>query len=214
MKLLCEALESDLELLVEQNEEGEKLTFIEGIFMQADVVNRNRRRYKKNILESAVDKYINEQVRTNRAVGELDHPPSPTVSMKEASHRIVDLRWEGNNVVGKALILDTPNGNTVKGLLKGGVQLGVSSRGMGSLMQQEDFSDVGEDFFLNTIDIVQDPSAQNAFVNGLMESTEWYLNPEGVYVAKSIEENVETERAISEDRMIEAMERFLSEISR
>jgi hypothetical protein len=173
MKLITEALlETPLNYITE-NKNGEKKVFIEGVFMQSEKQNRNGRIYPKSILRAAVDKYVVEQVSKGRAVGELNHPDGPTVNLDKVSHRITELKWNGNNVVGKALVLNTPMGNIVKGLVEGGVQLGVSSRGMGSLEQRENKTYVKDDFVLSTIDIVQDPSAPEAFVNGIMEGVEW-----------------------------------------
>lgn len=173
MKLITEALlETPLNYITE-NKNGEKKVFIEGVFMQSEKQNRNGRIYPKSILKAAVDKYVVEQVSKGRAVGELNHPDGPTVNLDKVSHRITELKWNGNNVVGKALVLNTPMGNIVKGLVEGGVQLGVSSRGMGSLEQRENKTYVKNDFVLSTIDIVQDPSAPEAFVNGIMEGVEW-----------------------------------------
>jgi hypothetical protein len=142
-------------------------------------------------MERAVDKYVKEQVLTKRAVGELNHPDGPTVNLDKVSHRITELNWNGNNVMGKALILDTPNGKIVQGLLEGGCQLGVSTRGMGTLENRAGTMYVKEDFILNTVDIVQDPSAPEAFVNGIMEGVEWVWN-NGVIEAREIE-RMETE---------------------
>jgi hypothetical protein len=125
-------------------------------------------------------------VRTQRAVGELNHPAGPIINLDKVSHRITELKWDGNNVMGKALILDTPNGKIVKGLLDGGVKLGVSTRGMGTLEQKNGVNMVGKDFVLNTVDIVQDPSAPSAFVNGIMEGVEWIWN-NGVLEAQELE---------------------------
>ena len=173
MKLIAEYNEHNIECIVEKKEDGSKKYAIEGVFMQSESKNRNGRIYPKKIMESAVDKYVDEQVSKNRAVGELNHPEGPTVNLDKVSHLITDLRWEGNDVVGKASILDTPMGQIVKGLLEGGVNLGVSTRGMGSLEQRGGAMYVKEDFTLSTVDIVQDPSAPNAFVNGIMEGVEW-----------------------------------------
>ena len=171
MKLITEHYET-IEYLVEEKN-GKKSSIIEGIFMQAEAKNRNGRIYPKAILERAVNKYVTEQVSKGRAVGELNHPDSPTINLDKVSHRITELNWDGNNVIGKATILDTPMGQIVKGLMEGGVQLGVSSRGMGSIKQQNGTAYVQEDFMLATVDIVQDPSAPGAFVNGIMEGVEW-----------------------------------------
>ena len=142
-------------------------------------------------MEGAVDKYVTEQVSQNRAVGELNHPEGPTVNLDKVSHKITELSWKGNDVVGKAQVLDTPMGNIVKGLLEGGVQLGVSTRGMGSLEEKNGIMFVKDDFVLNTVDIVQDPSAPTAFVNGIMEGVEWVWN-NGIIEPQVIEQ-METE---------------------
>jgi hypothetical protein len=142
--------------------------------------------YPKAVMESAVKKYIKEQVSKGRAVGELNHPDGPTINLDKVSHRITSLKFEGNNVVGRALVLNTPMGKVVKGLIEGGVQLGVSSRGMGSLETKKDMSVVKDDYHLATIDIVQDPSAPEAFVNGIMEGVEWVWD-NGILKAQQIE---------------------------
>ena len=191
MKLITEYTETDVNCIVEAKEDGSKNYVIEGIFAMAESKNRNGRVYPKPIMEAAVNKYVTEQVKTKRSVGELNHPEGPTVNLDKVSHLITDLQFEGNNVMGKAQILDTPMGKIVKGLLDGGVQLGVSTRGMGSLMQQNGAQVVKDDFILNTVDIVQDPSAPNAFVNGIMEGVDWVWN-NGIIEAREIE-RMETE---------------------
>jgi len=191
MKLIAEYNDHNLEVITEAKESGGKNYFIEGVFMQAEQKNRNGRIYPKAIMEKAVDKYVKEQVNSKRAVGELNHPEGPTVNLDKVSHLIEALDWQNNDVVGKARILDTPNGQIVKGLLDGGVQLGVSTRGMGSLEQKNGVMVVKDDFILNTVDIVQDPSAPTAFVNGIMEGVEWIWN-NGVIEAREIE-RMETE---------------------
>ena len=192
MKLIAEYTDHNIECLVEKKEDGTKKYAIEGVFMQSESKNRNGRIYPKKIMENAVAKYVDTQVSKNRAVGELNHPEGPTVNLDKVSHLITDLRWEGNDVVGKASILDTPMGQIVKGLLEGGVNLGVSTRGMGSLEQRAGAMYVGEDFTLSTVDIVQDPSAPNAFVNGIMEGVEWVWS-NGILTAQEICEEQETE---------------------
>ena len=186
MKLITEYVENDLNYLTEEKD-GKKQYVIEGIFMQADQKNRNGRIYPKAVMESAVDRYNREQVSKGRAVGELNHPEGPTINLDKVSHKITELRWEGNNVVGKAQILDTPMGQIVRGLMEGGVQLGVSSRGMGSLVQRGGINYVANDFQLATVDIVQDPSAPEAFVNGIMEGVEWIWD-NGILKAQEIEQ--------------------------
>ena len=192
MKLICEFHDRDLDCLVEaKGDKGEKTYTIEGTFMQAEQQNRNGRIYPKAVMEKAVGLYNQTQVKKGRAVGELNHPDGPTVNLDKVSHRITELNWQGNDVVGKAQILDTPMGKIVKNLLDGGVQLGVSTRGMGSLVTKNGVNYVGEDFHLATVDIVQDPSAPDAFVNGIMEGVDWIWD-NGIIKAKEIE-RIETE---------------------
>ena len=190
MKLITEYTENDVEFITEEKD-GKKKHLIEGVFAQADAKNRNGRIYPMPVMEKAVGKYVADQVKTGRAVGELNHPDGPTVNLDKVSHLIQSLNIEGKNVMGKALILDTPNGKIVKGLLEGGVKLGVSTRGMGSLEQRNGAMYVKDDFILNTIDIVQDPSAPAAFVNGIMEGVDWIWN-NGIIEARVIEK-METE---------------------
>jgi hypothetical protein len=181
----------DLTSSVKKTEKGGKRHFIEGVFMQSESKNRNGRVYPKAVMEKAVDRYVTEQVNTGRAVGELNHPEGPSINLDKVSHIIESLKWNGNDVVGKARILETPMGNIVKGLLDGGVQLGVSTRGMGSLEERNGVMYVKDDFHLSTVDIVQDPSAPTAFVNGIMEGVEWVWN-NGVIQSQVIEK-METE---------------------
>ena len=216
MKLIAEYIDSDLQVIEEKTKAGGKSLTIEGVFMQADKKNRNGRVYEKNVLENAVNKYIKEQVQTGRAVGELNHPDGPTINLDKVSHKITELRWDGSNVIGKASILKTPMGQIVEGLLEGGVKLGVSSRGMGTLVNKQGVQHVAKDFMLATVDIVQDPSAPEAFVNGIMEGVDWVWN-NGVLVAQEIEE-IETEikeaRGIgSSDIEIRAFKNFLSKLN-
>lgn len=192
MKLIAEYTEKNLGYSIQEGKDGQKNVFIEGIFMQAEGKNRNGRIYTREVLEQAVDRYNNEQVRTGRAVGELNHPEGPSINLDKVSHRITELKWDGNNVMGKALILDTPMGKIVKGLVEGGVQLGVSSRGMGSLEYKDGVNYVKDDFMLSTVDIVQDPSAPNAFVNGIMEGVDWEMDNTGHFIQAQIDEG-ETE---------------------
>jgi len=185
MKLITELYEDNLSYVTEEKN-GKKNTVIEGIFMQAESKNRNGRVYPRLVMESAVNKYVTEQVNRGRAVGELNHPEGPTINLDKVSHRITELKWDGNNVMGKALVLDTPMGQIVKGLVEGGVQLGVSSRGMGTLVNRNGVNVVGNDFILATVDIVQDPSAPEAFVNGIMEGVEWIWE-NGLLKAQDVE---------------------------
>lgn len=176
MKLIAEYVDQNIEVLTESKSDGSKGYFIEGIFAQAEQRNRNGRIYPKPIMENAVNKYVNEQVKSKRSVGELNHPDGPTINLDKVSHLITQLEWKDNDVIGKAQILDTPMGKIVQGLLDGGVQLGVSTRGMGSLEERNGIMYVKNDFMLSTVDIVQDPSAPTAFVNGIMEGVDWVWN--------------------------------------
>jgi len=192
MKLISEYAETKLDYLVEKDEKtGKKNYAIQGIFAQAETKNRNGRIYPKPIMEKALGKYNSDQVLKGRAVGELNHPEGPTVNLDRVSHKITELKFDGNNVVGKASILDTPMGRVVKGLLDGDVTFGVSTRGMGSLKNNGNAMVVNDDYILNAVDIVQDPSAPSAFVNGIMEGVEWVWN-NGIIEAQTIEK-METE---------------------
>ena len=172
MKLITENIE-DINVLVEETN-GKKHLYIEGVFLQSEVKNRNGRVYPFNILNREVQRYTEQYVKTGRALGELGHPDGPSVNLDRVSHRIVELRSQGSDFYGKARILETPMGNIAKSLLEEGVKLGVSSRGMGSLEERNGTNYVRDDFMLATAaDIVADPSAPDAFVNGIMEGKEW-----------------------------------------
>lgn len=173
MKLITEQFEDVIcEAAPDSTGSGKKYT-IKGVFMQAEQKNRNRRFYTMSVLQPAVDKYITEYVNARRAVGELNHPEGPKINLDKVSHRITALQWDGNSVLGEALVLDTPMGQIVKGLISGGCQLGVSSRGLGTVTSKGDYSLVNPGFVISTVDIVQDPSASTAFVEGIMEGVEW-----------------------------------------
>ena len=172
MKLISEEIES-VDILTEEKD-GKKTLYIQGPFLQAEVINRNKRCYPIGTMVKEVGRYNEEFVSKGRALGELGHPDGPQINLDRVSHKIVSLTQEGNNFVGKAQILHTPMGKIAESLLSDGVKLGVSSRGMGSITQQEGVSYVGEDFMLATAaDIVADPSAPDAFVDGVMEGKEW-----------------------------------------
>lgn len=215
MKLISEYVESDLVISEAAGKNGKKNLIVEGVFMQADQRNRNGRIYERKILENAVNRYIKEQVNTGRAVGELNHPEGPTINLDKVSHKITELRWDGSDVYGKATILKTPMGQIVEGLLEGGVKLGVSSRGMGSLVEKNGVMYVKDDFMLSTIDIVQDPSAPGAFVNGIMEGVDWIWE-NGIIKPQEIE-LIETEiksarRSQLPEVEIRAFHSFLSKL--
>ena len=171
MKLITETVEEVAYLT--ENKDGEKQFFIEGVFMQAEQKNKNGRVYPKQILAKEANRYVTEYVNKNRALGELNHPSGPSVNLDRVSHKVTWLYENNNDFYGKAKILDTPCGQIVKNLMSEGVKLGVSTRGMGSLEKRGSVNVVKEDFMLAAIDIVADPSAPNAFVNGIMEGREW-----------------------------------------
>jgi hypothetical protein len=185
MKLITELTE-DIKYIKENVGNGDKNYFIEGVFMQADQKNKNGRVYPQQILVKECKRYINEYVQKGRALGELNHPSGPTVNLDRVSHIIKELNEDGKNVWGKAKVLDTPMGKIVKNLIDEGAQLGVSTRGMGSLKAKNGFQEVQEDFMLAAVDIVADPSAPNAFVNGIMEGREWMLD-NGMWTVREYE---------------------------
>ena len=173
MKLITETIE-DIEVLTEATSNGGKQYKIKGVFMQADIKNRNGRVYPVETLAKEVRRYTNEFINKKRAFGELGHPDGPTVNLERVSHMITSLKPEGKNFIGEAKVMDTPYGKIVKNLIDEGAQLGVSSRGMGSIQQSQGRNVVGKDFYLATAaDIVADPSAPDAFVEGIMENKEW-----------------------------------------
>ena len=212
MKLITEQIE-DVKVITEGKGDDKKL-YIEGVFLQAELKNRNGRVYPFKVLETEVGRYNEEYVKTKRALGELGHPDGPTVNLDRVSHRITSLTAEGNNFIGKAQILDTPMGKIAKSLLEDGVKLGVSSRGMGSIDKQEDVNVVCDDFMLATAaDIVADPSAPDAFVNGIMEGKEWAWD-NGILketkVAKYKSYIDDATRHNLEERTLQVFDNFLS----
>ena len=177
LKLISEHIEHDADFLIEQDDKGNKNYKIKGIFMQADIKNRNGRIYPMEVLQKEVKRYNKQYVNEKRAFGELGHPDGPTVNLERASHLVTALYPDGKNFIGEAKILSTPMGEIVKSLMNDGAKLGVSSRGMGSLDQKNGANYVRNDFYLATAaDIVADPSAPNAFVEGIMEGKEWVWN--------------------------------------
>ena len=214
MKLITENIES-VELITEEKD-GEKKLYIEGVFLQSEVKNRNGRVYPFKVLDNEVKRYNEEYIKPGRALGELGHPDGPTVNLDRVSHRIVSLKAEGNNFIGKAHILDTPNGKIAKSLLGEGVKLGVSSRGMGTLDKQEGVSYVMDDFMLATAaDIVADPSAPDAFVNGIMEGKEWVWS-NGILKEQTVDKYHQAIKSASrgelEEKTLKVFEHFLSSL--
>ena len=217
MKLICEVNENVHYLTEDDNEKGKKNYFIEGIFMQGDIKNRNGRVYPKDILAKEVTRYTKEYVQKNRAYGELGHPTGPTINLERVSHMITELKQDGPNFVGKAKIMcETPYGKIVKSLMDEGAQLGVSSRGMGSLKEKGGSAEVQKDFYLATAaDIVADPSAPEAFVSGIMEGKEWVWDNGIIKEAEIAQLQTEIETISKKDlesMKLKVFESFLSKL--
>ena len=215
MKLITEVNEN-VEVLVEEDKNGKKNLFISGPFMMSEVKNKNGRMYPKGVLMKEVKRYNTEYVDKNRAFGELGHPDGPGINLERVSHMITELKEDGNNVMGKAKIMDTPYGQIVKNLIDNGAQLGVSSRGMGSLEEKNGVKVVKDDFYLATAaDIVADPSAPEAFVQGIMEGKEWIWES-GALVEMAVDEikkEITTATSINlENKKIKAFSQFLSKL--
>jgi len=216
MRLIREIYEQTSTIVESKLGKGKEY-FIEGIFLQSELKNRNGRMYPESIMDNEVGRYIKESVEKNRAYGELGHPDTPSINLDRVSHMIVSLRKEGTNYIGKAKILETPMGQIARGLLDGGANLGVSSRALGSLQtNNEGVQIVQDDFMLSTAaDIVADPSAPDAFVRGIMESKEWVF-VDGKFVEQHIEEAQRSIRKASsrniEEAKIHAFQKFLSKI--
>ena len=216
MKLIREVFDTT-NIIVEEKLGKPKQYFIEGVFLQSEITNRNGRMYKESTMDREVGRYLKEAVEMNRAYGELGHPEGPGINLDRVSHMITSLRKEGTNYIGRAKILDTPMGQIAKGLLEGGANLGVSSRAMGSLKtNNEGVQVVQDDFMLSTAaDIVADPSAPDAYVRGIMEGKEWTF-VDGKFVEQNIEEVKSFIRKTSsrnlEEAKIQAFQHFLSKI--
>lgn len=216
MKLIRESI-ADTKVIVEEKLGKGKQYFIEGIFLQSELVNGNGRMYKESIMDKEVGRYMQKYVEQNRAYGELGHPDTPSINLDRVSHLIVGLRKEGTNWIGKAKILETPMGQIARGLLDGGANLGVSSRAMGSLqVNKEGIQIVQDDFMLSTAaDIVADPSAPDAFVRGIMEGKEW-VYVDGKFVEKHIEETKRIIKATSSknlnEQMLKEFKKFLMKL--
>lgn len=219
MRLICEVIE-DVKYLTEAKEDGTKNVYIEGIFMQGNTKNQNGRIYSTEILAKEVNRYIKERVESGRGYGELGHPSGPSINLERVSHMIKELRQDGDNFIGKAKLMDTPYGNIAKNLIAEGAKLGVSSRGMGSMKKNRDgVMEVQSDFTLATpADIVADPSAPDAFVQGVMEGVEWIWD-NGILVQRHLEgvkEEVDAavrSRVLTLDKKMQIFESFLNKLS-
>ena len=214
MRLIAEEI-TDVQFL-EEEKEGKKNYFIEGIFLQAELKNRNNRMYPLATLQKEVAKYNENYIKSGRALGELGHPDGPSINLDRVSHKIISLKEDGNNFIGKAKLLETPMGKIAKDLLAEGVKLGVSSRGMGSIRKEENCNVVMDDFMLATAaDIVADPSAPDAFVDGIMEGKEWVWDNGVLKEAAVAEIKTEIDQATLinlQERKISAFSRFLKSL--
>jgi len=218
MRLIKE-FNQDIKYLTEETKNKNKPNvFIEGVFLQSDLKNKNGRIYPREIMQREVGRYVKENITTKRAYGELGHPDGPTVNLDRVSHMITSLREDGNNYIGRAKVMDTPMGKIVKELISEGAQLGVSSRGLGSLKERNGINELQDDFMLATAaDIVADPSAPDAFVNGIMEGKEWvFVN--GKWTEQDIEEAKATissaNSAHLEEEKLQVFNNFLEKLSK
>jgi hypothetical protein len=215
MKLICE-INEDLEYVAEEVAGGGKNNYIKGVFMQGNIKNRNGRVYPMEVLQKEVARYNADYIQKKRSLGELGHPAGPTINLDRVSHMITELYQEGDNFMGKAKILDTPMGNIVKNLMNEGATIGVSSRGMGSLKQKNGVAEVQNDFYLATAaDIVADPSAPDAFVEGIMENREWIWDNGIIREATINDYKEEIQNASSKDlteTMLKVYKDFISKL--
>ncbi len=221
MKLICEDID-EVKYITEKREDGKKNLYIEGVFMQGGIKNRNGRMYPVDVLVNEMTRYNKALVESSRAYGELGHPNGPSINLDRVSHRIVELRQMDNtgNIYGKAMIMDTPMGNIARGIIESGGQLGVSSRGMGSIKENNGIMEVQKDFFLATAaDIVADPSAPDAFVQGIMEGVEWVWD-NGILKAQQIAEeqrrridSLASSRQLTAEKKLEIFEAFITRLT-
>jgi hypothetical protein len=212
MKLITETVE-DVETIVESSESGGKTYKLKGVMMESDTQNRNGRIYEGKILKKETQRYISEYVNKSRALGELNHPSGPTVNLDRVSHMVTKLNESGKQILGEAKIIDTPMGKIVKNLIDAGAKLGVSSRGMGSLEKRNGVNYVKDDFTLAAIDIVADPSAPNAFVDGILEGKEWIWD-NGLLVEKQISEYQKKLKKVSKRKLEEEAIKLFSDFLR
>ena len=212
MKFIREYVENIDPVIVENKETGDKDYFLEGIFLQGNKENKNNRKYPVAILEKAVKEFNKDYVSKKRGFGELGHPNGPQINLERVSHMITEIKKDGNNFIGRAKVMDTPYGNIVKNFIKEGCMLGVSSRGLGSV---NDKNMVQDDYKLATVDIVADPSAPDAFVEGIMENHEWYVE-NGIYKVREIEEMQDEINKSSkyelQEKKIELFKKFINQL--
>ena len=221
MKFLTEFIDNPMSLLTEADSSGKKQLYIKGPFAVAETKNKNGRIYKKDLLESAITKYDSDYIKQSRALGEMNHPPRLNIDFERATHLITEMKYDGNNVwIGKAKVLETPMGKILEGLLKSGVNVGVSTRGAGTVTESDGIKHVGSDFFLTAVDVVSDPSGmmQNGagcFVNGIMEGMEFDLDEIGQVIVKDFKEDLieaYNKKILSEERKLKLFAEFIKKI--
>lgn len=217
MKLLVESNFDEVSAITEANASGGKDLYITGKYIQTEIVNKNGRKYAKSLLEGEVARYIAEKVSKNAAYGELNHPATPQINLRDASHRIVELYEQGNDYIGKSIVLNTPMGNIVKAIHEGGGIVGVSTRGTGSLKNVNGINEVQNDYRIATAaDIVSDPSAPEAFVTGIMEGVDWVFDAQNGWVAQELAENIRnkfrSQKVISEEDKLRSFVMFLDRV--
>lgn len=215
MKLITEIYDDSINILTEDTG-GKKTYFIEGIFAQAETKNRNGRIYPKQYMENALTQF-RPLIESRRAMGELNHPPTPQINLERVSHIIESMKWDGNNVVGKARVLDTPMGKIVQGLLEGCVRIGVSTRGVGSVRRNtKGINEVQSDFRLSTVDVVGDPSGPDCFVQGIMEGVEYFITDDGRLVEQTKKKINDAARIhkLSEQKKLEIFANYILELTK
>lgn len=215
MKFLTEVIDNPLSLLLEADSTGKKQLYIQGPFAVAESKNKNGRIYKKEILEGAINKYDQDYIKTSRALGEMNHPARLNIDYERATHMITEMKQDGNQWVGKAKVLNTPMGNILRGLLESGVNVGVSTRGAGSITEANGIKHVGNDFFLTAVDVVSDPSGIGCQVNAIMEGFEYILDEKGQVVVEAIAKQAKQDydrKVLTEARKVELFRMLLNAI--
>lgn len=225
MRLITETFNDPLALITEADSSGKKHLYIQGPFAVSEVKNKNGRIYKKELLEKVVDKFNRDYISTGRALGEMNHPPRLSIDFERATHMITEMKQDGNIWIGKARVLKTPMGQILEGLLASGVNVGVSTRGAGSLIEANGIKTVGDDFLMTAVDVVADPSGQyvskdgslaGCFVNGIMEGVEFFQNEAGIWLEREIAEEAKQDydkKQLNESRKIELFEKFIKNLS-
>lgn len=215
MKFLSESIDNPLSLLLEADSSGKKQLYIQGPFAVAESKNKNGRIYKKAILEGAINKYDQDYIKTSRALGEMNHPARLNIDYERATHMITEMKQDGNQWIGKAKVLNTPMGNILRGLLESGVNVGVSTRGAGSITESDGVKHVGTDFFLTAVDVVSDPSGPGCAVNSIMEGYEYVLDAKGQVVVEEIAKLAKKDydrKVLTEARKVELFQQLLKAV--